>query len=67
METRSLPLPDGLAGVRVDAGIAKLLGFSRSFAADVCEAGGVTLDGVVVGKSDRMHGGAWLEVSWQPK
>ena len=67
METRSLPLPDGLAGVRVDAGIAKLLGFSRSFAAEVCEAGGVSLNGVVVGKSDRLHGGAWLEVSWQPK
>ncbi|TFB59551.1 RluA family pseudouridine synthase [Cryobacterium sp. TMT1-62] len=67
METRSLPLPDGLAGVRVDAGIAKLFGFSRSFAAEVCEAGGVTLDGVVAGKSDRLHGGAWLEVSWQPK
>ncbi|TFC96673.1 MULTISPECIES: RluA family pseudouridine synthase [Cryobacterium] len=67
METRSLPLPDGLAGVRVDAGIAKLLGFSRSFAAEVCEAGGVTLNGVVVGKSDRLHGGAWLEVSWRPR
>ncbi|HSP76828.1 MAG TPA: RluA family pseudouridine synthase [Cryobacterium sp.] len=67
METRSLPLPDGLAGVRADAGIAKLLGFSRSFAAEVCEAGGVTLDGVVVGKSDRLHGGAWLEVAWQPR
>ncbi|TFD04492.1 RluA family pseudouridine synthase [Cryobacterium sandaracinum] len=67
METRSLPLPDGLAGVRVDAGIAKLFGFSRSFAAEVCEAGGVTLDGVMAGKSDRLHGGAWLEVSWQPK
>ena len=67
METRSLPLPDGLAGVRVDAGLAKLLGFSRSFAAEVCEAGGVTLNGVVAGKSDRLQGGAWLEVSWQPK
>jgi len=40
METRSLPLPDGLDGVRVDAGIAKLLGFSRSFAAEVAEAEG---------------------------
>ena len=67
METRSLPLPDGLAGARVDAGLAKLLGFSRSFAAEVCEAGGVTLNGVVAGKSDRLQGGAWLEVSWQPK
>ncbi|MCU1636747.1 MAG: Pseudouridine synthase [Cryobacterium sp.] len=67
MESRSLPLPDGLAGVRVDAGLAKLLGFSRSFAAEVAEAGGVTLDGTVVGKSDRLRGGSWLEVSWQPK
>jgi 23S rRNA pseudouridine1911/1915/1917 synthase len=67
METRSLPLPDGLDGVRVDAGIAKLLGFSRSFAAEVAEGGGVTLDGVLAGKSDRMRAGGWLEVSWQPK
>jgi len=67
METRSLPLPDGLDGVRVDQGIGKLLGFSRSFAAEVAEAGGVSLDGVVVGKSDRLRAGAWLEVSWQPR
>ena len=44
METRALPLPDGLDGVRVDAGIARLFGFPRTFAADVAEAGGVTLD-----------------------
>ncbi|TFD81625.1 RluA family pseudouridine synthase [Cryobacterium fucosi] len=67
METRSLPLPDGLDGVRVDAGIAKLFGFSRSFAAEVAEAGGVALNGAVVGKSERLHGGAWLEVTWQPR
>ncbi|MDO3698838.1 RNA pseudouridine synthase, partial [Curtobacterium flaccumfaciens] len=45
-ESRSLPVPDGLAGERVDAAIAKLLGFSRSFAADVVAAGGVRVDGV---------------------
>ena len=67
MESRSLPLPDGLAGVRVDAGLAKLLGFSRNFAADVIEAGGVTVDGVVVDKSDKLKAGGWLEVTWQPK
>jgi 23S rRNA pseudouridine1911/1915/1917 synthase len=53
--------------VRVDAGIAKLLGFSRSFAADVAEAGGVSVDGAPVGKSDRLRGGAWLEVTWQAR
>jgi 23S rRNA pseudouridine1911/1915/1917 synthase len=67
METRSLPLPDGLDGVRVDAGLARLFGFSRSLAAEIAEAGGVTLDGAVVGKSDRLRAGAWLEVNWQPK
>ncbi len=67
METRSLPLPDGLDGTRVDAGIAKLLGFSRSFAAEIAEAGGVSLDGAIVGKSDRLRSGSWLEVNWEPK
>ncbi|MCU1597922.1 MAG: rRNA synthase [Actinomycetota bacterium] len=67
MESRSLPVPDGLAGERVDAGLSKLLGFSRSFAAEVAEAGGVTVDGSAVGKSDRLRAGSWLEVEWQPK
>ncbi|MEO6200656.1 MAG: RluA family pseudouridine synthase [Cryobacterium sp.] len=67
METRSLPLPDGLDGVRVDAGLARLFGFSRNFAAEIAEAGGACLDGMPVGKSDRLRAGGWLEVSWQPK
>jgi 23S rRNA pseudouridine1911/1915/1917 synthase len=67
MESRSLPVPDGLAGERVDTGLAKLLGFSRSFAAEVAEADGVRLDGIVVGKSDRLRAEAWLEVEWQPR
>jgi 23S rRNA pseudouridine1911/1915/1917 synthase len=67
MDSRSLPVPDGLAGERVDAGLAKLLGFSRSFAAEVAEAGGVQLNGSPVGKSDRLIAGAWLEVEWRPK
>lgn len=67
MQSRSLPVPDGLEGARVDAGIAKLLGFSRSFAAEVAEAGGVSLDGASLGKSDRLHAGAWLEVAWKPR
>jgi len=67
MESRSLPVPDGLEGVRVDAGLAKVLGFSRSFAAEVAEEGGVTVDGRPVGKSDRLHAGSWLEVTWAPR
>jgi 23S rRNA pseudouridine1911/1915/1917 synthase len=67
VESRSLPVPDGLDGTRVDAALAKMLGFSRTFAADVVEAGGVSMDGRVLAKSDKLHGGAWLEVSWAPK
>jgi len=67
MATRSLPVPDGLDGQRADAAIGKLLGFSRTFAADVIEARGVRQDGVVLGKSDRLRAGAWLEIEWTEK
>jgi len=67
VESRSLPVPDGLDGVRVDAALAKMLGFSRTFAAEVAAAGGVSLDGQTLDKSDRLRGGGWLDVEWQPK
>lgn len=67
MENRTFPIPDGFEGERVDAALARLLGFSRSFAAEVATAGGVRIDGRGVGKSDRMTGGAMLEVEWTPK
>jgi 23S rRNA pseudouridine1911/1915/1917 synthase len=67
VESRSLFVPDGLAGDRVDSAIAKLLGFSRTFAVEVIEAGGVVLDGRALGKSDRLPAGGWLEVSWVSK
>ena len=67
MESRSLFVPDGLTGQRVDSAIAKLLGFSRTFAAEVVEEGGVTLDGKILSKSDRLPAGGWLEVAWVSK
>lgn len=67
VEFRSLSVPDGLAGERVDAGLSRMLGFSRSFAAEIAEAGGVSANGVVLGKSDRLAADAWLEVTWQPR
>lgn len=67
MESRSLPVPDGLDGTRVDAALAKMLGFSRTFAAEVADAGGVTQDGRAVEKSDRLRAGAWLSVEWTPR
>src|SRR5690606_32450333 len=67
MPQRSMPVPDGLDGARVDAALAKLLGFSRTFAAEVAEAGGVVLDGRTVGKSDKLVAAGWLEVTWEEK
>ena len=67
MESRALPVPEGLVGERVDAALAKMLGFSRTFAAEIVEGGGVLADGVVLGKSDRLSTDSWLEVNWQPK
>lgn len=66
-ESRSFPVPEGLEGVRVDAGLAKLLGFSRTFASEIVEAGGATVDGLAVGKSDKLHADTWLEVTWTPR
>ncbi|MGM1058102.1 RluA family pseudouridine synthase [Saccharothrix sp. Mg75] len=60
---RTLPVPDGLDGMRVDAGLAKLLGLSRTAVAALTEAGDVVLDGQAAGKSDRLVAGAVLEVT----
>lgn len=62
MTERSMPVPDGLAGMRVDAGLSRLLGLSRTAVATMAENGDVELDGVSVDKSDRLIGGAWLQV-----
>lgn len=61
-DLRSLPVPDGIAGERVDAGLARLLGMSRTKAADLAEQGAVSVDGTSVGKSDRLPAGGWLIV-----
>lgn len=62
MTTRSLPVPDGLEGERVDAALARLLGLSRTRAAELAADGAVRVDGTAAGKSDRLVAGSWLEV-----
>ncbi|WP_086829558.1 RluA family pseudouridine synthase [Allokutzneria sp. NRRL B-24872] len=63
MSARTLPVPDGLEGMRVDAGLSKLLGLSRTVVAGLTEKGDVLLDGQPVGKSDRLTAGSWLEIT----
>lgn len=62
-ESKLLPVPESLVGERVDAGVAKLMGLSRSVVADMVVDGLVQMNGKVVGKSDRLAAGAFLEVS----
>jgi 23S rRNA pseudouridine1911/1915/1917 synthase len=61
-EQRSLSVPEGLDGERVDSALARLFGLSRTKAAELAEAGRVRVDGLAVGKSERVHAGAWLDV-----
>jgi 23S rRNA pseudouridine1911/1915/1917 synthase len=61
---RLLPVPDGLVGERVDAGVAKLLGLSRTKVAAIADAGGIEVDSRPAGRSDRLPSGGLLSVSW---
>lgn len=63
MNSRSLPVPDGLVGERVDAGLSRMLGLSRTAAADLATAGNVELNGRLVTKSDRLTPDGLLEVT----
>lgn len=60
---RTLPVPESLAGERVDAAMAQLFGLSRTRAADLIAQGQVLVDGSEVGKSDRVFPGAMLDVT----
>jgi 23S rRNA pseudouridine1911/1915/1917 synthase len=62
MSLRTLPVPDGLDGMRLDAGLSRMLGLSRTVVAELAAGGAVRVDGLEAGKSDRLVAGAWLEV-----
>ncbi|MFM2412261.1 MAG: hypothetical protein RLZZ587_594 [Actinomycetota bacterium] len=64
---RSFTVPDGLVGERVDVVVARLIGVSRSFAAEIVDAGGVTLAGKAAGKSDRAGVDATVDITWDDK
>ena len=61
-EHRTVTVPEGLSGERLDAALARIFGFSRSRAAELVAAGNVTLDGREVAKSERLVVGSLLEV-----
>jgi 23S rRNA pseudouridine1911/1915/1917 synthase len=61
-ELRSIAVPEGLDGERVDAALARLFGLSRTKAAELIGSGAVLVDGAPPLKSERLHEGAMLEV-----
>jgi 23S rRNA pseudouridine1911/1915/1917 synthase len=62
-DPRTLFVPDGLEGERVDAAIARLFGLSRTKAADLAAQGNVSLNHRPAVKSDRVAAGDLLEVA----
>lgn len=54
MSRRYLPVPESLAGERIDVVVARMLGLSRSVAAGLVDDGAVTVDDRAVAKSHRV-------------
>jgi 23S rRNA pseudouridine1911/1915/1917 synthase len=63
VDQRTVLVPEGLAGERVDAAIARMFGLSRSRAAELVGDGHVHVDGAQVAKSHRVHPGSMLDVT----
>lgn len=62
-EEKLVQVPEGLGGSRADAGIAKLLGMSRSAVASMLESGLVEQSDRTLGKSDSLVTDAWLRIT----
>lgn len=62
-DSRLMPVPDGLAGQRLDVAISRMFGLSRTAAADLVDDGAVLLDGAAPARSHKLRGGEWLEIT----
>ena len=64
-EQRLIQVTEGVAGLRADAGISKLLGISRAKVAEMIEVGLVSQNNQIIDKAEILVLAAWLEVSLQ--
>jgi 23S rRNA pseudouridine1911/1915/1917 synthase len=62
-EVRSLSIPDGLNGERVDAALSRLLGLSRNVIVGLIEADEVIKDGKAVNKSFKVSTADQIEIT----
>ena len=61
-ELRTLSVPEGVAGERIDSALTRVLGLSRSAIVKLLEDGEITSSGRNLSKSDRVTAGQLLEV-----
>jgi 23S rRNA pseudouridine1911/1915/1917 synthase len=61
-ERRSVPIPEGLEGERIDAALARLFGLSRTRAAYLIGEGAVLIDGQPPLKSERVTAGSVVDL-----
>ena len=61
-EFRSLEIPEGVDGSRVDSALTRVLGLSRTTIARLLETGEITSNGMPMQKSDRVLAGQVIEI-----
>jgi 23S rRNA pseudouridine1911/1915/1917 synthase len=61
-QVRTLEIPEGLDGERVDVALARALGFSRTMIASAAERGGIHVNGKQVDKSARLSAGDVIDI-----
>ncbi len=61
-ELRTLVVPEGVEGERVDSALTRVLGLSRTAVVRLLENGEIQSDGTPMSKSDRVLGGQSIEI-----
>ena len=61
-ELRTLSVPEGVAGERIDSALTRVLGLSRTSVVKLLEDGDITTNGKVMPKSERVLAGQVIEV-----
>jgi 23S rRNA pseudouridine1911/1915/1917 synthase len=61
-ELRTLSVPEGVEGERIDSALTRVLGLSRTTIVKLLEDGDITTSGKAMGKSDRVVAGQIIDV-----
>ena len=61
-EMRTLSVPEGVAGERIDSALTRVLGLSRTAVVKLLEDGDITTGGKAIPKSDRVTAGQIIDV-----